>query len=615
MSGTNPEGNPSDTPPQPHEQHKPKPAVIYVRQSTAEQVRNNIGSTEAQRALSELPRKWGWPASHIIVIEDDLAMSGTSSTHRAGFRSLLDMIDRDRVGIVLVREMSRLSRDPYDSELFLRKAQRHGVLIEVNGRVHDPEAKDASELFGLRIHSLLGWWENQERTNRFQGARKATVLTHKRAVSRPPIGYVKAGRGVWMKDPDPHVREAVRRVFDLYLQLRSAAKVALYMLAHGLLFPRRIYAEVRWRPLAVMGVVEVIDNPNYTEDYCYRRHRVRCDDTGKRTYERRPRTEWYIVPSHHEAYITAEEYETIQRLLHQRGSGKDKGPPQGRGHALCQGLVVCDVCGNRMLTAYNGAPQRDGRRTARYSCVRKDGFGVKLHQAHCSALLLDGYVVREALATLTQPTVDLAISSIRQHKATADSARAAQEHQLRQANAEVAHLLRRVESVDPSHQRVKVAIEASLEAAIERRDLLRSQFEKCEAPPLPLLSDADARELLELTADIDGLWHAATTTNEDRKALLATMIDRLVIHSSTKEFVDVTIEWQGGARDTRRLLRPKGTQRLVAECYKAGDQIEEIQRKIRVAEAVTLQGRGISRKIVVSHLRTLGRMPPGETAR
>jgi DNA invertase Pin-like site-specific DNA recombinase len=224
--------HPGDRPPEIRAHHLERLAVIYIRQSTSEQVRVNTGSAEAQRGLAELPRRWGWPETRIRVIEDDLGVSGTSITGRTGLRDLLEWIDRGEVGLVVVREVTRLSRDTLDSEIFLRKATQAGVLISANNRLFDAATKDLAELFGLKIQALLGWYENEQRVRMLQGAKTAKVRLGF-AVTRPPIGYVQSSRGHWILDPDLQVQGAIRRVFALYQELRSVGKVVKAFRAAG----------------------------------------------------------------------------------------------------------------------------------------------------------------------------------------------------------------------------------------------------------------------------------------------------------------------------------------------------------------------------------------------
>jgi hypothetical protein len=114
------------------------------------------------------------------------------------------------VGLVVVREVWRLSRDPLDSEIFLRKAIQAGVLIHASNRLFDTATKDLAELFGLRIQALLGWYENQQRVRVLQGAKTAKVRLGF-AVTLPPIGYVESRRGHWI---GRHAGEEVIAVVD-----------------------------------------------------------------------------------------------------------------------------------------------------------------------------------------------------------------------------------------------------------------------------------------------------------------------------------------------------------------------------------------------------------------
>ena len=85
-------------------------AVVYVRQSTPRQVLTNQESTCRQYQLAARARQMGWPAPQVEVIDEDLGLSGASSHARAGFQRLVAAIGLGEVGLVLVTEVSRLSR-------------------------------------------------------------------------------------------------------------------------------------------------------------------------------------------------------------------------------------------------------------------------------------------------------------------------------------------------------------------------------------------------------------------------------------------------------------------------------------------------------------------------
>jgi len=68
--------------------HLRRLAVIYLRQSTVEQVQNHTGSAEFQRSLTDVARSYGWLDSQILVIDEDLGKSGSSSERRTGWQAL-----------------------------------------------------------------------------------------------------------------------------------------------------------------------------------------------------------------------------------------------------------------------------------------------------------------------------------------------------------------------------------------------------------------------------------------------------------------------------------------------------------------------------------------------
>src|SRR5207249_3605301 len=107
-SGMTPE-LPAENPSLIRPEHKRKRAVVYARQSTPDQVIRHTGSTDSQLGLREQAKRLGWPESLITVIDQDLGLSGTSSRLRTGFQELLELMKRGEVGIVLVRDIARVS--------------------------------------------------------------------------------------------------------------------------------------------------------------------------------------------------------------------------------------------------------------------------------------------------------------------------------------------------------------------------------------------------------------------------------------------------------------------------------------------------------------------------
>src|SRR5712692_7575886 len=94
--------------------HQERLAVVYVRQSTPQQVLDHQESTRLQYGLHVRACGMGWSTDRVLVIDDDLGKSGTSTVGRVGFQRLVSEVGLGHVGLILGIEMSRLARSCAD---------------------------------------------------------------------------------------------------------------------------------------------------------------------------------------------------------------------------------------------------------------------------------------------------------------------------------------------------------------------------------------------------------------------------------------------------------------------------------------------------------------------
>ncbi len=590
-------------PPQIRASHHGKLALVYTRQSTAVQVREHSGSTADQRALADLPHQWGWPDTRIRVIDEDLGLSGTSAENRTGFQKMLELMDRGEVGVVVVRDVSRISRDPHDSETFLTKLIRHRVLLYASGQLFDGATEDLALLFGRRIQALLGWFDNQSRARMMRSA-KIAKARQGHAVTRPPVGYVKSVQGKWVMDPDVKVQEAVRSVFDLYRETGSIGNVLRYMWRHKRLFPRRLNAgEIIWSPPTRSHLGNVLTNRLYTGDYVFGRFDVA--PSAKVRSPRiiaRPQSEWIVVLAHHEAYLSHEEWQAIQTsLASQRPTVR---PPIGRGHALLQGLMWCVACERWLRTLYDvkgGVLQG-----ASYSCQQKDRQEVRQVHLSCPTKLVDASIVDKVLSVLKPLEMRAALAAIKDHGAQQAALAMTQRRHLQQAEDDVEEARRRYRLVDPSHQLVKADLEQRYEDALTRLEALRREMAEAHVAAPAVLRAEDAHDLVTLSERIEALWAAPTTTNEDRKRLLRIVITRVLVHEVTKEAVELEIVWASGLQERCRVLRSAGVDTLVQALRATGKNAAEITDELRASGVKTPFGRPMLESTVQGRLARLG---------
>ena len=128
-------------------EHLGRSAIVYVRQSTAYQVANNLESQRRQYGLVERGRVLGW--SDVQVIDDDLGRSG-SGIARPGFEKLLAAIGEGRVGAVLSIEASRLARNGRDWHTLLEFCGLVDTLIVDEDGIYNPRQPNDRLLLGMK---------------------------------------------------------------------------------------------------------------------------------------------------------------------------------------------------------------------------------------------------------------------------------------------------------------------------------------------------------------------------------------------------------------------------------------------------------------------------------
>ena len=94
--------------------HTQRTAFVYIRQSSPAQVEYNRESTARQYALVEKASELGWAKEQVMVIDEDLGVSGSGFSERSGFARMTAEVALGHVGIVFGLEVSRMARNNAD---------------------------------------------------------------------------------------------------------------------------------------------------------------------------------------------------------------------------------------------------------------------------------------------------------------------------------------------------------------------------------------------------------------------------------------------------------------------------------------------------------------------
>ena len=328
-------------------------AVVYVRQSTPQQMRNNLESQRRQYDLVNVARRHGF--AQVEVIDDDLGLSASGAVARPGFERLVAWLCTGDVGAVLCFEASRISRNGRDWHHLLELCGLVQARVIDQDGIYDPRHPNDRLLLGMK--GQISEFELGVLRARMLDAARSKAARGELRIS-VPIGYVWHPQAGLDLDPDIRVQEAIRQIFARFRELGSARQVLLALSAQNLCFPRpsdgRTMVNFDWTPIRYRNVISVLKNPFYAGVYAYGKSEQRTEIVDGRVHKsyghRRPMAEWEVVlKDHHEGYIEWAEFERNQAQLAANAFSKAGGTKSGRGGRalLAAAFSVADAAAAR----------------------------------------------------------------------------------------------------------------------------------------------------------------------------------------------------------------------------------------------------------------------------
>lgn len=574
--------------------HLQKIAYVYLRQSSMGQVRNHRESTDRQYGLQELARNLGWPTARIVVLDGDLGKSGTSTTDRDDFKSLVADVSLGKAGAVLAIDASRLARSNADWHRLIEICSITSSLIIDEDGCYDPCDFNDGLLLGLKgtmAQAELHFIRSRLQENKLNKARKGELRFPL------PVGYVFDELNCIVKDADAHVRSSIELVFEYFQQCGSAYGVVQRFSKEKLDFPKRSYGgtwagKLHWGRLTDARVTTILKNPSYAGVYAFGRYRSIKEILENGEVRSRincmPEENWLVnLRDHHEGYVTFEQYtNNLEQLSRNQTNTKERvlSGPAREGLALLQGVLICGCCGRRVIPRYQG----NGGIYPTYQCNwrKREGLSTKAClSVQCPQL--DRAIETRVLEVLSSEQIQLAIDAFEivcQRHVQIDG-----QWKMRLQRAEyVAELAqRRYEQVDPNNRLVASTLEQRWnDALIELQDV-QEQIEDLQQQSRQLTSQ-QREEVLALAQNLPKLWHNTATAWKDKKRILQLLISDITVKQPEHRVALLQVRWQGGVCEEIRVELPPP----VAERWRHdGELIERVRELAKTLDDAEIAAR------------------------
>ena len=579
-------------------EHLTRPALVYVRQSSLMQVRDNTASTTRQYQLAQRAQDLGWPASLVVVIDQDQGRSGASRSGRDGFEYLMAEVGLGRVGAVLCLEASRLARSSSDWYRLIEICALSDTLVIDEDGVYDPGQYNDRLLVGFRgtmSKAELHWLHCRLVGGKLEKAQQGTLRF------RLPVGLVYDAAGRIGLDPDAEIHHAVHQVFAVFATAKSALAVVKHFADHGLLIPDRLWqrtrkGEVVWQSLRHARVLSILHNPFYAGAYVYGRTKTRQRAVPgdaprvKGSTRQVARDDWpTILLDHHPGYIS---WAQFRRNLEQLDDNRTCEPDQRRGAvreggALLQGMVQGGVCGRRMTVRY----MPDGLRPI-YVCaqVHKDFAGKTCQFMRGDGI--DAAVAQLLLAAIAPAQLAIALEAVEHLEAQARAIEHQWQLRLERARYEVELARRRYQEVEPEYRLVARNLERDWNEKLSILAQLERDYTAIAPVASRTVSAAERHRILQLVHDLPAVWQATTTTHAERKQVVRLLMKDVTL-TKLVTTIRINVRWQTHACSAVEVPRPQPacvTRRTTPEVIERVRHLAQDHTNLQIADRLNAEG-------------------------
>lgn len=557
-------------------EHLGRKAIVYLRQSSDKQVRENLESQRLQYAMAERARALGW--SNVEVIDSDLGRSASvGAKRREGFESIVAQVSLGEVGIIFSYELSRLSRTDKDWCQLFEICPLVDTLVADEQHIYDLTIADDQLVLGIKGSiSVMELRTLKARLLRGQEEKAKRGELHR---SLKP-GFIKDPDGRIVKDPDKRVQDAIALVFDRFRATGTVRQTFKWFQNEKLELPVNRFrygrCELVWQIPTLGFIADVLRNPIFAGAYVYGRRQSEMVIAEGRVAKRQgaprqPEQCRVFLRDHHPGYIDWETFEENQRMIRRNKMRDAQGeamPAARSGQGLLMGLLRCGRCGRKLHVHYWGK----GGTAGRYLCAGEFASGGK----HClgfGAVRVDQRFADKLLEVLSPLGIQASLEAARQMAAAGQERRTAIANQLEQARYEERRAYEQYNEADPRNRLVAAELERRWNAKLEQVEELGKRLAQVEAEARDV-SEAEQGALMELGRDFARVWQSAHCPPELKKRIIRTVVEEIIVNlDGATQLLSFVIHWKGGVHTTLEMPRP----RSAAERKTAQEDIDIIR--------------------------------------
>lgn len=544
--------------------HLERIVILYVRQSSAHQVKKNKSSQEVQYNLANRAKSFGWTAAQIMTIDDDLGLTAAGTKERIGFDNILAKICLGQVGAIFILYASRLARNGREWHHVLELCSLFNVLIIDRDTVYDPGLPN--DRLWLGMQGSFSEYESKQMQIR-SGEAIMNLASKGEFVKMLPAGLVVTEDKKIEQDADERIRQAIYGVFQRFRELGSIRQVSIWYQQNQQELPVREGQKkgfpIVWRIPVNSTIHGILTNEFYAGIYKYPKTKTITrvvDGKIKKTKGHRTTAEdkVFIIEDLFVSYLSKEEYYRNQKMIAEN-TNKFGQPTPGavrEGESILCGLLRCGHCGRRLNVRY-----RSGNSSPYYFCRGAISLNATHGCISFNGSKLEQLIASELLTVLQPQAIKAALLAEENYGEALKQKRDSQYYALEQARYEADRLERQYNLVEPENYLVAKTLAGRWQEALEKAADLERQHNQLLTEHAKL-SEQQRAQLYELAADLSRVWNAPGSDSKIKTRLVRLLVQEIWVKKiSDDKKLEVTVHWHGAVHTQyelpRRRPRPK----------------------------------------------------------
>ena len=395
-----------------------KITALYSRLSRDDELAGESNSITNQKSLlADYAAKNGF--LNIRHFSDD-GYSGVNF-NRPGWKELIAEIEAGDVAVVLAKDMSRIGRDylqtGFYTEVFFREKNVRFIAISNNIDSANSESGEFAPFL-----NIMSEWYARDTSRKLKTVFRAKGQSGRPTTNKAVYGFLKDpdDKTKWIVDRD--VAPIIQRIFQMTVEGTGPGKIAAVLRAEKVDKPGYHMSQIgvgdhqwgdeRYRcEWSSSTVSKILSKPEYAGHTVNLRTAKENFKDKKMTWK--PKEEWLIFPSTHEAIVEQGVWDTAQRCR----TVKRRTDTLGEANPLT-GLLYCADCGRRMYNhRCNPCVTKDKRYDDRPITKKgRDVYCCSLYQIHRKDCTMH-YISTDSVRSLILETIRRATAYAKENEA------------------------------------------------------------------------------------------------------------------------------------------------------------------------------------------------------